>query len=274
MHSTTHPNSYQTALGVVDRDLHSGIKRRIPGHAQRLEQEKTNATKPARIFPILRHIVLATAVMLIIAVALFLTAVYFGDGLSRAGHSVDETKLEVVVANNVLAVPANVIRFPVQRRNGIQQRLDLYLHWPSLTGYSDALSAEFNRADDKTDLIFLTLEPRTMSFDMSGRLNPIYSVFFNGLGVRTDGGLVRQPLDESGGFIDEDMYYQADSPYPFAARCVREASSIGAPFCIRDVHIGKDLMVTYRFHKRFLSQWFELDQAVRNHANSLVVNQS
>lgn len=226
------------------------------------------------MFPVLRHVLVITAIMLVIAVSLFLGAIYFGDGLSRAGHSVDESKLEIVIGNNVLNVPANTIRFPVQRRDGMQERLDLYLHWPSLTGYTDQLKNEFNRADDAGDLVFLTLEPRTMSFDMSGRVGPIYSVFFNGLGVRIENGLVRQPLDEAGGFIDEDMYYQADSPYPFATRCVREASSVGAPFCIRDVHIGKDLMVTYRFHKRFLAQWFELDQAVRAYANSLVLNQS
>ncbi len=226
------------------------------------------------MFPVLRHILLVTIAMLLIAVSLFLGAVYFGEDLSRAGHSADQGKLEIVVGNNVLQVPANVIRFPGQRRDGTQERLDLYFHWPSLSGYTDQLKGAFNTADGGANLVFLTLEPRTMSFDMSGRMGPIYSVFFDGLGVRAENGLVRQPLAEAGGFIDEDMYYQAESPYPFATRCVREASKVGAPFCIRDVHVGKDLMVTYRFHKRFLNQWLELDQAVRSYASSLILNQS
>ena len=112
-----------------------------------------------------------------------------------------------------------------------------------------------------------------MSFDMSGRLNSIYSVFFEGLGIAEAHGLVRQPLSESGGYIDEDMYFEPNSPYPFAARCVREISKIGAPLCIRDIHIGNDLMITYRFHKDFLDQWIELDSSIATFAKSLMAKQ-
>lgn len=264
------PVTVRSGSSALQTQIRDRLPAPLPTNFDESDQPPGSAKKGSGI----KFILYLTAFLAVVALCFFFIATYFGDGLSRAGHSADETPLEIVMANNVMMIPANTIRFPTQRSSGVLDRLDLYLHWPSLSGYRDNLKTTFSDASGESDLIFITFQPRTMSYDMSGRLEPIYSLFFKDVGVRTDAGLIRQPLNEKGGFIDEDMYFQPDSPYPFAARCVKEASKIGAPFCIRDVHVGENLMVTYRFHKKLLNQWQELDQAVRSYAKSMITNQS
>ena len=220
----------------------------------------------------INKLILVCGFLLVAAACMYGYARTFGDDISRSGHSVSNRALNITIGLDRLKVPENGIRFKKQRIDGPAIKLDLYRHWPSLAGYSDELKHEFNSDSETSDIIFLTLESRSMSFDMSGRIETIYKRFFKGVAIRQDFGLVRQPLDSENGYIDEDLYYDADSPYPFAARCVRDNSEIATPFCIRDIHVGKNLMLTYRFHKRFLPQWIELDQALRSHVKSMITN--
>ncbi len=81
----------------------------------------------------------------------------------------------VVLGENVASVPENAIRFDSARRSGIANRLDLYLHWPSMEGYTAARRDDFNNVSTVRSILFLTLEEQTMSRDMTGRFRPIYS---------------------------------------------------------------------------------------------------
>lgn len=197
---------------------------------------------------------------------------YFGDHISRGGHSASTSPLEIVIANAVLKVPANMVRFSSQRKNGTQSRLELYMHWPTLSGYSDDLKNNFSDAGQQPNLIFASLEPRSMSLDMSGRMKPIYSKFFEGPPLPAMAGLLRQPLSAEGGFIDEDIFYQFDSPYPFAVRCVRETSKVATPYCLRDIHLRGNLMLTYRFHIRHLHHWIAIESAMREKISAMILN--
>lgn len=223
-------------------------------------------------FKIINKLIYITGTLLVIAACMFAYAHQYGDVISRGGHTIDDQPLSISIGLDQLSIPANGIRYAHHRQSGPTENIKLYRHWPSLSGYTDDLKEEFNADSKSSSLVFLTLEPRQMSFDMSGRIEQIYKRFFVGIGIREDFGLVRQGLASDGGFIDEDLYYAADSPYPYAARCVRENSDIATPFCIRDIHLGKNLMLTYRFHKRFLPQWIELDQALRTHVRSMITN--
>jgi hypothetical protein len=252
-------------------ELHQqAIRQRIPGAAPTvMGTEKTGFQPSARfVMTLLKYSFSLCALSALI----YLSAVYFGKDISRAGHSASTEVREIVLANSVMKISDNFIRMASQRKNGQHQQIDLYAEWPSMTGYSDERRLVFSNADNASHLIFLKIEPRSMSFDMSGRLQPIYSIFFEGLGIEEANGLIRQPLSESGGYVDEDMYFDGSSPYPFAARCIRETSSVGAPICIRDIHINKDLMVTYRFHKSFLNDWRSLEKSVRGFVKSKIVN--
>ena len=231
------------------------------------KQQETSTEKDTGF---LNKLLVVTATLMLVSVVLYAMAQMYGEKLSRGEHSAATGEINMTIGSVDFAVPENTIRFPTQRQNGIYKRLELYLHWPSLSGYSDNLRREFNSANGNANLVFLTLEPRVMTYDMSGRIGPIYSRFFEGRSYKDDNGLIRQPLSAEGGFMDEELFYASSSPYPFAARCVSEHADISTPFCIRDIHVARDLMLTYRFHKKFLPNWIELDQAMRSYVNSLV----
>jgi len=267
-------SSLDTATGLVSRQGHAGIRRRIPAYANQFDQQSSETPESSGLSGSAKIFFFLSSFLVLVSFSLYFSAEHFGDSLSRAGHSNSVQELEIVVANNVLNIKENAIRFPTQRQSGVHNRIELYLYWPTMSGYQDNLSDVFNNSGNMEELVFLSIEPRTMSFDMSGRLKPIYSLYFDGLAVHDRTGLIRQPLSEAGGFLDEDLYYEPESPYPYTVRCVRDFSKIGTPMCMRDIHVGKDLMITYRFNKRFLSDWAKLDQSVRNYAKSLLTGNS
>ncbi len=194
---------------------------------------------------------------------LALAAAYWVSGLNGDRFSRSTEPVEIVIANTVLSVPANMIRHRSQHVPHTATKLDLFVNWPDMQGYQEQTKTIFENPHDVSDLVFLTVEPRTMAYDMSGRLRPIYSRFFEGVAILTPSGLVQQPLTSSAGFAHEDLYFDPGNPYPFVARCTREGKNSIRATCMRDIHLAKDLMMTYRFDKKLLPVWAELDDKVR-----------
>ncbi|MGI9353392.1 MAG: hypothetical protein ACR2O3_17665 [Rhizobiaceae bacterium] len=273
MDQTTINQSFKFVENSAGRQTGAAFDRRMPGHLDRIAREHANEDEKPGLSPkIAKTILVVAAVLLLLSLILYYAALLFGDDISRSGHSASTERLEIVTGNSALRIPANSIRFGNQRKAGSHQRIEMYLHWPTLSGYSDALDGAFSRTGDQSELIFMSLEPRSMSLEMSGRIEPIYSRFFKGKAKSGPAGLVMQPLSADGGFIDEDLFYEAGSPYPYAVRCVRPKSALSTPFCIRDIHIGKDLMLSYRFHVRHLPEWLKIDQSIRKKVSGFIIS--
>jgi len=214
---------------------------------------------------------MSTLVAFSLALTLLLAASFIGNKTSGAGHSDSTAMHEIIIGNDVLNVAANMIRFPDQRFSGAQDRLDIYGLWPLMEGYSEQNNAAFNAGKDRRFVIFLMLEKRSMSSEMTGRVDTIYSQFLDGPVQPTTMGLTRQPLSAASGFVDEDLYLEIDNPYPYATRCVRETSSVGEPYCLRDIFVGRNLSLTYRFHKSLLPEWARIERTVRKRINLMLI---
>lgn len=254
----------------LERELRAELHRQAqPGGPASSGQEEESDR--AGINPGTGKALLAFSLFAFAAVMLALLATRLvGDELVRGGHPGNETARQIVIGDEVLRVPGNLIRFAGQRHAVALERLDLYMRWPDLTGYTEADSEAFNQARGGSSIIFVTLEPRRMSLDMSGRIAPLYSKFFEGAEMNAGFGLKRRRLSDKAGFLDEDLYYEADAPYPFAARCVRGEARFATPYCLRDIHVGSDLTVTYRFHLSLISSWMELDRAIRARVQAML----
>lgn len=206
----------------------------------------------------------AFAVVALLSLAISAAGKWLGHSIAMGGYS-DDTKLRrVIIGNNVLAVPANVIRFDKARRDGSAERLDLYLRYPRMDGYSTAARDDFNNARGKRTILFLTFEEQAMSRDMSGRFGPIYSSLIAQPGTPGPAGSMIYNFIEKSGYLNETLVV-AERPgqEPFVARCLAGASAEQslAP-CERDVLVGERLSLTYRFPKEFLAQWPALDATV------------
>ncbi len=199
-----------------------------------------------------------------------LIARYSGAQIARAGHTIKTQLRTVIIGQDVIKIPENMIRYPSQRKLAELQRLDLYLHWPSMGGYSAKLKAVFNKAANNKQIIFVSLEPRFSTLDMTGRIEPIYKQFFIGEATKLGQNLVVHHLDAAAGFVDEASIIQNNSPYPFSARCIMNMSGTTTPYCMRDIHIGNNLSLTYRFHKDLLTDWLALDRALRNKFKAMI----
>ncbi len=195
-----------------------------------------------------------------------------GARLSMGGHTDDASVREIVIGNDVLSVSENHIRYPEQRRDGIANRLDLYALWPNLDGFTESSRSAFNNMDAEKKLMFLSFEQRTLSRDMSGRLEPIYRKMNLGAGEQLSNGLVRYKLPESAGFVDEYLLVGLrNGDKTFVARCLDETKATTTlAACDRDIHVGDDLVMMARFPSALLADWKALDVKLSAFAGSVV----
>lgn len=210
------------------------------------------------------------AALAALTLALSLGGRMLGERIAAAGHSDDPRPFEIVIGNDVLAVPGNTIRYQRQRRDGVMSGLDLYLLWPEMEGYSRARAARFNDPALADGLVFVTLSASTMSRDMSGRFAPIYSRLLEpGPPAAGPAGLVRHRLKPEAGYVSEALYVEAAAAggRPFVVRCLDgpAAGLASGGSCQRDIRIGDDLTVLYRFSEALLPRWRALDRAVRDY---------
>lgn len=214
----------------------------------------------------------ALAVLALLSVAISVAGRWYGHAIEMGGHSDDTTKRTIVVDGEAIIAPANMIRFDKARSDGPASRLDLYLRWPEMDGYSSAARDAFNNADGRKRIIFLSFEPRMMARDMSGRLGPIYDALTVKPGVPGPDGMTLFGFSGTSGYLNEVLAVAARPGEPaFVARCLGGAAAeeLLAP-CERDVFVGKGLSLTYRFPRELLGEWRALDAAVLATANAML----
>jgi hypothetical protein len=212
----------------------------------------------------MKRVFYAFAALALLSVAISVGGKWLGRSIAMAGYTDVTTAHEIVIGNNVITVPANFIRFDQARRDGVASRLDLYLRYPEMDGYSAAARDDFNHTGTAKKIVFLSFEPRMMSRDMSGRFAPIYSALIVQPGTPGPGGTTFYNFTEKSGYLNEVLAV-AERPgkNPFVARCLSgpSAQESLAP-CERDIQVGDDLSLTYRFPRELLGNWQALDAAI------------
>ncbi|CDN48046.1 hypothetical protein [Neorhizobium galegae] len=206
------------------------------------------------------------AVLALLTVAISVGGHLFGQRIALAGHIDSREEFPIQIGQDKLKLPANTIRFRDQRQAGVTERVDLYLTWPELEGYSAGLRSRFDDVAQSSSLIFLQLSQSTMSRDMSGRLEPIYSKLFDGAPQQAAFGLTLHRLRADSGYGSEVVLTgQVGGAPDYAVRCVLPTPGDKATSgdCQRDIHIGQDLTVLYRFSSVLLRDWQHIDAAVR-----------
>jgi hypothetical protein len=206
------------------------------------------------------------------SIAISVAGKWFGQAISHGGHTDSTALREIVIGNNVIVAPDNMIRFPDARRDGVTARLDLYMRWPELSGYSDAVRNDFNHANGSKTIVFLTFEEATMSRDMSGRVAPIYNELIDKPGAAGVAGLTIYDFSEKSGYLDEILAVaNREEEVAFVARCLKgDAGAQSLAPCERDIQLGDGLSLTFRFPADLLKEWPKLEAAVRTRATSML----
>ncbi len=215
------------------------------------------------------------AVLAALTVAISVGGHWLGEKISLAGHTGSTRPITVTIGEDTMRLTANTIRFPSERTDGTAERVDLYLTWPQMQGYSEADRMRFDDISQSSSLIFLQVTQSTMSRDMSGRLGPIYSQLMDGAAYSGPFGLTAHRLRADAGYNGEVLLTAPRPGEPdYAVRCLLPASPAQATSgdCQRDVKIGKDLSVLYRFSSNQLGDWRAMDAAVRSFIETRLVD--
>lgn len=239
----------------------------------------SNGNSEPELSPLLsgRFVYKVTAVVVLLAAittALSLSGRWFGENLALAGHTSSLTPYDIFIGQDHLRLPANVIRFESQRATSIAERVDIYLTWPALEGYSDDNRHLFNNVNRPESLIFLQISQSTMSRDMSGRLEPIYTQVFEGAASPGPNGLTRHGVKATSSYAGEAFFTAEREGEPtYVVRCLEPGANEvpTSADCQRDIHAGKDLVILYRFSRNLLPQWREIDNAVGGFVKSHLV---
>lgn len=216
-----------------------------------------------------RFLYRATAIIALLALLTFAISVggrWFGQRIALAGHTASTEQFAIQIGQDRLTLAANTIRFKEQRQNGTAERVDLYLAWPELEGYRTDLRQRFDDISQASSLIFLQLSQSTMSRDMSGRLDPIYTKLFDGTPQQVNFGLTLHRLRPDSGYGNEIVLTASRAGQPdYIVRCVLPAQgeSPTSGDCQRDINVGQDLTILYRFSSALLKDWQHIDAAVR-----------
>ena len=200
----------------------------------------------------------------LLTLALSIAGRWIGERIVMGGHSTDDTPVILSVGENALALPANVLRFENQRKNGVYERVDAYFTWPGLEGYSRTNHRSFNQIENAGQLVFLTLAGQTMPLDMSARLEPVYGRLTQKRTPVAQGGLTVLEFDADSRYAGELLYVGARAGQPpFVVRCLKDDHlPAGSRSCMRDVNIAPGLTMTYRFSRDLLAEWQRLDEAI------------
>lgn len=236
--------------------------------AQNASQEILQGVNPG----FLRKAFVIFTLMAVAALGISIGGKLYGRSIAMGGHTDSATLRQVVIGNNLIIAPENTIRFSDARKDGISNRLDLYLHWPDLNGYSASVSDDFNHVGGSRRILFLTFEERTMSRDMSGRFAPIYNALIEKPGTPADNGLTLYGFIAKSGYMNEQLAVAARADDdPFVARCLTgDAAAESLAPCARDIQIGDNLSLSFRFPRELLNDWPALEAAMRAKALSMM----
>lgn len=187
----------------------------------------------------------------------------YHDRVALRGLKGKPSPVRVILAEEPLVIPANMIRFRNERRGGELEKVDLLLHWPSLDGFSEDRAADFRKTGTGAPLVFATLTPRADAFDSDRRLDTIYDRFFSGAPFPGPSNLIGRTLDTESGYAGEVVYHAPPGTPPFATRCLAQATPEIPATCIRDVNMGYNLTLRYRFDHALLADWRSMDDRLK-----------
>ena len=169
-------------------------------------------------------------------------------------------RLPVSIGDTLFNVPQHAFRRKIQRHSGPQERVDLNFMYPSLATPDTPKRVSADTIEDEPqpiDRIFLSIAAHHDVLAPDIRLRTIYPRYLDPSATPSQDGLSIRAFRDGTPYAGEDLFV-ADSP-ALAARCTRDAATPG--MCLSERRIGgADL--TFRFPRRWLTQWHDVADAM------------
>ena len=167
----------------------------------------------------------------------------------EAPIALDAPALPVVIGDTVFQVPPAAIRVKVQRRPGVQERIDLAYLWPSLM--PGATAPKSASADAPVFVTIATALPGALP--PAERFRSIYPRYAEPNSTAGPNGLVMVAFRAGSPYQAEDLFFEAGAPDRFAVRCSRPKGPTPGT-CLAERMIGR-AEATFRFPREWLEDW-------------------
>jgi hypothetical protein len=159
--------------------------------------------------------------------------------------AIDAPSLPITVGNVVFNVPPAAIRRPVQRKPGMQARIDLAYLWPSLAPPDPAARPEPIASSSAVDRVFVTIAEAD-GLPPAERIRTIYPRYLDARIVAGPGGLAARPFRDGTPYQGEELIYDPANPERFVVRCSKNGAANTLGMCLYDIRIGSaDLVVRF-----------------------------
>jgi hypothetical protein len=170
----------------------------------------------------------------------------------------DAPALPIVVGGVLFNVPPQAMRVAVQRRAGMQDRIDLVYAWPSLTPPQAAALVSVNGVEER---IFVTIAAAAGALPPLDRLKTIYPRYTESDTVVAPDGLAVFAFRDGTPYQGEDLAFDADAPEKFLARCARSSNALIPANCLAERRVG-GADITMRFPRDWLRNWHQVEAAI------------
>jgi len=173
--------------------------------------------------------------------------------------SVDAPQLPIVVGEVTFNIPPGAIRVAVQRKPGVQDRVDLAFLWPSLAPAIGAKSIHRPPAADQVELrpierVFVTITTSNDALPPIDRLETIYPRYAARGPIPTSTGLLMLRFLDGSPYQGEELIYDASNPEGFFVRCTRDGPGLVPGMCLAERRMRNADMIV-RFPRGWLADW-------------------
>jgi hypothetical protein len=209
------------------------------------------------------------ALVAVVALAVAYVAYVLWPRWPGSTVAVDAPELPIIVGDVTFNVPPAAIRVPVQRRPGMQERLDLSFIWPSLTppGQSKVKVQAGEAEPQSLDRVFVSIATGGGALAPVERLKTIYPRYTAKENEPTAAGLMAFRFREGTPYQGEDLIYEAGRPEHFFIRCTQDGPAHLPGTCLAERRM-RNADITVRFPRDWLTDW----HAVASGIDRLVAN--
>ena len=209
------------------------------------------------------HNPLAAPLLVLIAV-IAMAAVYVGYVLwprwPEVPVALDAPTLPIVVSGVQFNIEPAAIRQAVQRKPGMQERIDLAYLWPSLKPPDPSLKTIDGQPVDPNERLFVSIQTVDGTLPLMERVQTIYPRYMVAQPQPGPEGLTLRGFRDDTPYKGEELVVESEKPEHFMARCsLTGVRSSGG--CLLERRIG-DADIVFRFPRDWLNDWKTLARGI------------
>ncbi len=206
--------------------------------------------RPAGHTPLLAPLLLFAAVTF--AAACFVAYVLW-PRWPEAPVARNAPSMPIVVAGVTFNIQPAAIRRSIQRRPGVQPRVDMVYLWPSLVPPDPAAQPAVHTRVNPDRRLFVSIESGDDTLPLMQRVAKIYPRYLVAQPTAGPPGLTLRGFRDGTPYQGEELVFESRAPAHFLARCTRRGV-VNSGNCLLERRIGQ-ADITFRFPRDWLTDW-------------------